>query len=277
MTTTRRIRRHVSLLILTLSAAFWGLLLIHSGNIMIGQHRPVTPPHCPMIVSRESPASLQSLLAGNPIRSLITGWILMVMAMMLPKLIVPIQYICERSFKHRRLRSTLLFVFGYVGIWVAAGVVMIAAIYGLNLLTSKPYLPATVTGIIALVWQFSPIKQRFLNRGHYHKALAAFGLAADRDALVFGIQHGVACVGSGWALMLLPMLLPAGHLFAMIIVTLIMISEHLEHPQLPRWRINLSGKLIRILIAQTQIRLIAPLRQLYRSNSNIHDSHNLST
>jgi predicted metal-binding membrane protein len=85
--------------------------------------------------------------------------------------------------------------------------------------------------------------------------LAAFGWAAYRDALMFGVMHGVWCVGSGWALMMLPMLLPEGHNLAMVIVTFIMLSEHFEHPRIPRWRMGFRGKLFRIVIAQTQIRL----------------------
>ncbi|WPU91624.1 DUF2182 domain-containing protein [Mucilaginibacter sabulilitoris] len=274
MTTSRKTRTFVIYVILTVSAAFWVLLLMNSGSTTIGQHLPVIVPHCPIIVSGESPVSLQALLAMNPISSLMIGWVFMVMAMMLPTLIIPILYICERSFKHRRLRSALIFAFGYVGIWVTAGVVMIAVTFGLRLLMPKLYLPAIVMTIAALVWQFSPIKQRCLNSGHNHKALAAFGLAADRDALIFGVLHGLSCVGSGWALMLFPMLLPVGHHLVMIVITLMMIGEHLEHPQPPRWRFNLSGKLLRILIAQIQIRLITQLNMPPASNANIHNSHN---
>lgn len=72
---------------------------------------------------------------------------------------------------------------------------------------------------------------------------------------VAGLDHGLWCFGSGWALMLFPMLLPAGHNLAMLAVTVLMISEHLEHPKTPRWRFNFSGKLLRGLYAQTGIRM----------------------
>ena len=109
--------------------------------------------------------------------------------------------------------------------------------------------------IVAIIWQFSPFKQQCLNRGHEHWTLSAFGWAAKRDAFVYGIYHGLWCVGAGWALMLFPMLLPTGHNLAMIVVTIIMISEHMEHPQLPRWNFSLRLKLIKILIAQTRIKV----------------------
>ncbi|MGK4567796.1 hypothetical protein [Flavobacterium sp. 3HN19-14] len=55
--------------------------------------------------------------------------------------------------------------------------------------------------------------------------------------------------------MLLPMLLPSGHNLAMLIVTFIMLSEHLEDPKKPVWRIDMRAKLFRIIVSQMRIRL----------------------
>jgi hypothetical protein len=55
--------------------------------------------------------------------------------------------------------------------------------------------------------------------------------------------------------MLFPMLLPQGHNFAMMVVTFAMISEHMEHPRFPRWRLYISKKLARIVFAQARIGL----------------------
>lgn len=241
-------RKTINAVILSITLMMWILLLTNPGNILSVQH-------CPVTAAGPSRASLEMLLAMNPIPGLLAGWTLMVIAMMLPKLIIPIRYIYSRSLKRRRFYSAMLFVIGYVLVWVGVGFLMIAAILGLNLLFPKSYIPAIGAGALALVWQFSPIKQRCLNRGHNHWNLAAFGWAATRDAFFFGLAHGLWCVGSGWALMLFPMLLPGGHNMAMMLVTLIMLSEHLEHPRLPRWRIYFTGKLLLMLFAQTQIKL----------------------
>lgn len=249
MTTSNQTLRSISILVLGISIAVWILLLANPGNIMTVQHCPVTGS------GSLSPASLKMLLDMNPIGVMLMGWVLMVVAMMLPKLVFPINYIYERSFKSSRFRHALLFVFGYVAVWTAAGLFMITAILGLSLLMPNSYVPGIMTAAIALVWQFSPIKQRCLNRGHNHLPLAAFGWAANRDALLFGFVHGFWCVGSGWALMLFPMLLPNGHNLAMVLVTFVMLSEHLEHPQQPRWRLRFRWKLMRIISAQTRIRL----------------------
>ncbi len=248
MMTSERVRTSISILTLGISLVLWMLLLVNPGSIMTVQH-------CLVTTSGPSHASLQMLLTMNPISSLLTGWALMVGAMMLPKLIMPIQYIYSRSLKRRRFWSALLFVSGYIAVWVLVGFFMIALILGLNLLMPNSYVPAIAVALVAIVWQFSPIKQRFLNRGHDHRTLAAFGWPANRDALLFGVMHGVWCVASGWALMLFPMLLPVGHNLAMILVTFIMISEHLEHPKLPRWRIYVHSKLFRIVFVQTRMRL----------------------
>ncbi|HKR02726.1 MAG TPA: DUF2182 domain-containing protein [Pyrinomonadaceae bacterium] len=224
------------------------MLLVNPGSIM-------TVAHCPVTDSGASLVSFQMLLAMNPVSSLAAGWALMLVAMMSPILIAPISHIIERSFKRRRARSVALFVIGYAAIWMAAGGVLIAAMLMLNLLAPQSYLPAVAVGIIAFIWQCSPLKQRCLNRHHNHRELAAFGTAADLDALRFGITHGAWCVGSCWALMLFPMLLSQGHFAAMAVVAFLMMSERLEHPRPLSWRVRFPGKLMRLVVAQTRIRL----------------------
>jgi predicted metal-binding membrane protein len=226
----------------------WMMLLVDPGGIM-------TIAHCPVSDSGASMASFQMMLAMNPVSSLIAGWALMLVAMMSPTLMAPVRHVIERSFKRRRARSVTFFVIGYAAIWMAAGLVLISAVLMLNLLLPQSYLPAVAVSIIAFVWQCSPIKQRCINRGHNHRELAAFGTAADLDALRFGISHGVWCVGSCWALMLFPMLVSQGHFAAMALVTYVMTSERLEQPKPLGWRLRFSGKLMRIAAAQTRIRL----------------------
>jgi len=186
--------------LLLISAATWMMLLVNAGSIM-------TVAHCPVTDSGASPASFHMVFAMNPVSSLAPGWSLMLVAMMSPTLIAPVDHIRKRSFKSRRARSVALFVVGYAAIWMATGAVLVTASLMLNLLEPRSYLPLLGVGIVAIVWQCSPIKQCCLNRGHNHSELAAFGITADLDALRFGITHGVWCVGSCWALMVFPMML----------------------------------------------------------------------
>jgi predicted metal-binding membrane protein len=225
------------------------MLLVNPGSI-------ITVTHCPVTDSGASLVSFQMLLEMNPISSLMAGWALMLVAMMSPALIAPLRHILDRSFKRRRPRSVAFFAAGYAAIWMAAGAGLIAVMLMLKVLAPESYLPAAVVGIIALVWQCSPLKQRCLNRCHNHGELAAFGMAADLGALRFGITHGVWCVGSCWLLMLVPMLLGHGHFAAMAVVTFVIISERLERPGPLNWRLRLPGKLMRIVVAQARIRLL---------------------
>lgn len=248
MKTSVRDDSYITAAILIISIVFWIVLLLNPGGIMGIKH-------CHMVTDGSSDVSLRMLLQMNPFSDMMTAWILMVLAMMLPKLISPVQYIYARSLKRRRLWLCLLFVLSYTIVWTVMGVMMNAVILGFNLLfPGGSYIPALIVGIIALIWQFSPVKQRCLNRGHDHRSVAAFGWAADRDVLRFGAVHGLWCIGSGWALMLFPMLLPEGHNLAMVLVTVIMISEHMEHPRYPRWYFDVRLKLIRILIARMKMR-----------------------
>lgn len=236
----------ISLVVLVLSIFVWVLLLTN----------PVIR-HCPVTLMGLSTTSFFMLLEMNPISSQLVGWGLMVIAMMLPKLIPSIQFIYTRSFKNYRLLCSVFFVLGYLGSWMVAGTLIILVVMLLNLLIPLSYIPAVGGFVMMAVWQFSPIKQRFLNRGHHHKTPAAFGWVAHRDSFVFGVLHGAWCVGAGWALMMFPMLLREGHNLAMIVVTFVMLSEHLEHPRSPQWYFDLRLKLLKIIIAQTRIKVKA--------------------
>lgn len=243
------LERSVTLSILLISIILWIVLLFNPGNIM-------TIEHCHVSLAGPSEASLQMLLQMNPVSDMMIGWILMVFAMMLPKLIFPILHICKTSFKHKRFLLSILFVLGYALVWTLVGFVMNAFILGANLYMPNSFVPACIIGAIAIVWQFSPIKQTFLNKGHDHQVLSAFGWAANKDAFTFGLAHGLWCVCSGWAIMLFPMLLPQGHNIAMLLVTFIMISEHMEHPDVPKWKLDFRLKLLRVLIAKIRLRFI---------------------
>jgi predicted metal-binding membrane protein len=263
-------------LILLISAVAWLVLLVSPTSTMPHAHdietgSGATPAssdmptggtasathhaHHPMTDSGAAPALLTLPLAVKPLFSLLAGWALMLVAMMSPTLIAPIRHIMVSSFKRRRARSVTFFVVGYAAIWMAAGVVLIAATLVLELLMPHSYLPVTAVAIIAVVWQCSPIKQRCLNRSHNHRALAAFGTAADLDALRFGITHGVWCVGSCWVLMLLTLLVPYAHFAVMAVVSFVMIAERLEQPQPLSWRLRPRGTLLWVMVAQTQIQL----------------------
>ena len=182
-------------------------------------------------------------------------WFLMFVAMMAPVLIAPIQFVRGSSFARRRTRSMLLFSGGYAAIWIFAGVAMLSVAGAMSASIAPPYMTVVAVLVIALIWQCSPPKQISLNRCHTRPTLAAFGRAADTDALTFGLSHGVSCVGSCWAWMLLPLLVPAGHLAAMVAVAILIVSERLDKPAPPVWRWRGLAKVRRTVIGQVRLRM----------------------
>jgi predicted metal-binding membrane protein len=182
------------------------------------------------------------------------GWLLMLVAMMAPTTAWALIHLHSTTRARLQWSVSALFLGGYGTVWMLAGIPMVAAETLLATAFPGALAPALLVGLVALVWQASPIKQRCLNRCHRHAPLAAFGWPAHRDALSAGLGHGVSCVGSCWAAMLLPMVLPIGHMPAMAAVTVLMICERLDPPDVPRWRLRGFGT----AVAAARLRLWGP-------------------
>ena len=194
-----------------------------------------------------------AMLFNSP-EKLASGWALMLAAMMPPIVVAPLRHVRDRSFASRRARAMLLFVAGYASVWMVAG----AGLQVLALAVRGATLPALLclgaAAATAVLWQTSPAKQWCLNRCHRRPQLAAFGAAADRDALMFGLTHGASCTGACWALMLLPLVVGHGHVFGMLAVALFVFAERLDYPAPLLWRWRGPGKAWRIAMAQVRVR-----------------------
>ncbi|WP_231748308.1 copper chaperone [Burkholderia sp. ABCPW 14] len=181
--------------------------------------------------------------------------VLMVAAMMAPLAASPLRHVLDRSFARRRMRAALCFVAGYAAVWTAAWIGL--QVVSIAFIWAVPG-PLTRVGLglaLALFWQCSPAKQWFLNVCHRRPSLAAFGMAADRDALRFGLASGVSCAGNCWALMLLALLTGPVHVLATIVVMCFIFAERLERPAPPAWRSRGPGKAVRILSEKVRTRL----------------------
>jgi predicted metal-binding membrane protein len=238
--------------VLFITAGAWIALLVKPGGTALADDCCLSA----SVPTTISSASLDMLLLSNPPGALALGWLLMLVAMMAPMLAAPIRHILNRSLARRRARAVLLFISSYVAIWMAAGAVLLSLALAVRLFAPESFVPFVVVAVVTFLWECSPAKQRCLNRGHAHTELAAFGRAADLDVLRFGVTHAAWCVGSCWALMLLPEMFTRGHLVIMAAVTLWLFAERLERPIQPRWRLRGIGTCKAARMAVTHLRTL---------------------
>lgn len=166
----------------------------------------------------------------------VMGWVLMTTAMMLPTTIPLLEALRRmtalRPERHQLLALTVL---GYLGAWLAFGVLAHFFDYGLHwLFLRSAWLQANawlfVAGpfLLAGLFQFSKLKHRCLERC---RAPAGFLVEHWRggnprlQALAIGTHHGLFCVGCCWALMLLMFAMGTGSLLWMLGLGMLMAIE----------------------------------------------------
>ena len=141
------------------------------------------------------------------------GWVLMILAMMLPSsipLVVTFGALVRRRPRPRLLVGLLLG--GYLVVWAAFGLgawvldrAIHAAVEALPWLAEHPQLILGATLAVAGLWQFSPLRDRCLDecRTPLGFVVARWrGTEPRREALAMGIAHGAFCIGCCWSLML---------------------------------------------------------------------------
>jgi predicted metal-binding membrane protein len=142
-----------------------------------------------------------------------SGWILMIVAMMLPSS-VPL-VLTFGALVGRRRRPGLLVVLllvGYLVVWGAFGLAawvadrgVHAAVDALPWLAAHPQLIIATTLLTAGLWQFSPLRDRCLDECRSPLGFVVNrwrGASERREAFAMGIAHGAFCVGCCWSLML---------------------------------------------------------------------------
>jgi hypothetical protein len=175
------------------------------------------------------------LLASLSPTGLVTGWLLMVAAMMPPLLGQPINHVWTLSFRDRRPRALACFGLGYALVWLAAGTSLIPLTIALRI--AAPGWKASVIALAAAVlWSCSPAAQRARNRCHRLRRIGAFGWAADRDCFKQGILTGMPCAAACWAWMLIPLTIEGFHFPAMLAVSMALFLERIGPPSSARWR-----------------------------------------
>jgi predicted metal-binding membrane protein len=157
------------------------------------------------------------------------GWLLMIIAMMLPSsapLVVLFGGLVRRRRRPGRLVALLLV--GYLLVWTAFGIAawvadraVHAAADTLPGLGAHPELIIGATLLAAGLWQFSPLRERCLDECRSPLGFVLHrwrGTSERREALLLGVAHGAFCVGCCWSLMLVMFGVGLGSLSMMLVM-----------------------------------------------------------
>jgi predicted metal-binding membrane protein len=128
----------------------------------------------------------------------LTSWMVMVGAMMLPTTMPAVRDIATRSYRSRRARAVLAYLFGYLACWLLAGVVF--ALFRTCPLAHDLRTAATLC-LLAAAWAVLPARALWFVRCHRQIPLCPTGPRADIDAVRQGAVHGVPCLKMCWPLM----------------------------------------------------------------------------
>jgi predicted metal-binding membrane protein len=161
------------------------------------------------------------------------AWAVMIAAMMLPASLPAVRsVVVAAATRVPRSRTEIAFLAGFLAVWVVFG---LAALLGdtvvHRVVDSTPWLagrPWLITaGVLAIAggYQFVPRRSRALERcrrpaEHVPATVATLGVAARA-----GLDHGLACLGASWALMLLMFGEGFGSLPWMVALTAVMVLE----------------------------------------------------
>jgi predicted metal-binding membrane protein len=158
------------------------------------------------------------------------GWLLMVVAMMALSTVPMVRYLAFNSLARRRSRAITAFCFGYLTVWVAFGAAAAAAIAAVNAIVGSTISHGAMLGatlMVAAGFELTAAKGRSLRACHLGAPLPPRGLRADVACGRLGLHHGVACVGSCWALMLAMAVAGHAHLVLMGFLTMVVGAQKL--------------------------------------------------
>lgn len=166
----------------------------------------------------------------------IVGWLLMIIAMMLPTSL-PLVTVFVRLTRHRQERWFLLTLLlaGYLGIWTLFGGVVYlsdAILHGLvhrfRWLEANAWTLAASTFVLAGVYQFTSLKYQCLDKCRSPLSFVTEhwrGRQEKAQALRLGVHHGLFCVGCCWSLMLLMFAVGSSSLGWMLVLGVVMAVE----------------------------------------------------
>jgi predicted metal-binding membrane protein len=161
------------------------------------------------------------------------AWQVMVAAMMVPASLPAIGYVTRPGTPRvASPRTEVTFLAGFFLVWAAFGLgAFLGDMVVHRIVDSTPWLASRAwlveAGVLALAggYQFMPRKHRDLERCRRPGDHMATAVGAQGGAGRLGLDHGIACVGASWALMLLMFGEGFGSLIWMVALTGVMILE----------------------------------------------------
>ncbi len=172
----------------------------------------------------------------------IVGWMLMVVAMMLPPTL-PLVRAADQLFRLRsdRVQLFVSMLAAFIGVWAMAGAMLFAfgslARIGLNALAgfgpelgSRSTIAAGVAAISVGLFQFTQLKMACMDACRSPRSIMITkwrSAAPARSAFHIGMLYGMICFGCCWAMMVLGVLVGALMLPIMVICAVMMALERL--------------------------------------------------
>jgi len=166
----------------------------------------------------------------------VLGWTLMTVAMMLPN-VLPLLAIFQRLVAPRaeRAQYLTLCILGYLGVWMAFGVMAHGADLAIHegteriaWLEENAWAIGAGTLLMAGAFQFSALKYRCLDKCRTPLSFVMEHWRGRHDhwnAFWLGVHHGIFCVGCCWALMLLMFGVGIGNVGWMLALGAVMVVE----------------------------------------------------
>jgi predicted metal-binding membrane protein len=175
-----------------------------------------------------------ALIVGGPplwiaIPTFLAGWLVMVAAMMLPASAPAIRAVTSRPLGGIGAVPMLArFLFGYAIVWVAFGLFAFLGDMVVHQIVNhsrwvivRPWIVAGGVLAIAGAFEFSPVKRQWLmlcrEPGRH--------LGGHDSGLRAGLSHGLACLGSSWALMLVMFAAGLANILWMVVLTSVMLYQ----------------------------------------------------
>jgi predicted metal-binding membrane protein len=179
-----------------------------------------------------------ALIEGGPplwvaVPLFLLGWQVMLAAMMLPASLPTLRVVATDDARAASWNSQASFLAAFAAVWTAFGLFAFAGDFVLHhMVDATPWLAARPWliegGVLGLAgaYQLSPLKRRSLDacRDPMELMTAASGVRHG-GPFEMGLIHGLVCLGSSWALMLLMFAEGFANLGWMAALTLVMVYE----------------------------------------------------